>query len=137
MQEQEQHVSALQEQLQKSADEVAALTLDLKVAHSSLQVKQAPITLSDCDVCEGHGCICSKLLYCTVSLYIGYAGHRNSFCMAITSSVWYCALSRMLLGFVAVAACRLAGETVDHQVLTCACYADDTGGQLRPPSQAF
>ena len=73
-QEEEQRVSALQGQLQKSADEVASLTVDLKVAHSSLQVKQAPITLSDCDRCEARGCTlascCTALLHCVLAMQV-------------------------------------------------------------------
>lgn len=75
VQEQEQRISALQAQLQKRADEVASLTLEVRAAQSSVQVRQAPVARFSCDGCEAHGCIISKLLYCTASLYFGYAGH--------------------------------------------------------------
>ena len=74
VQEQEQRFSALQGQLQQSADEVAGLNMDLKVAHSSLQVKQALTTLSDCDRCEARGCTlascCTAPLHCLLAMQV-------------------------------------------------------------------
>ena len=108
VQAQGQRISALQRQLQKKADEVARLTLELTLAQSSTQVKE--VTWFDGGGCEAGSCISAGLLCCTAVLPIGYAGHRALFCMTIPLYARYCALSRTLLGFVAVAACLSTGN---------------------------
>ena len=72
VQAQEQRISALQRQLQKKADEVARLTLELTVAQSSIQVKK--VTWFDGGGCEAGGCIlagfCTALLHCSSAMQV-------------------------------------------------------------------